>query len=308
MATKDASGAVTTYSRMVDKLNDRPQALLLLAQAQAAAQNTGGARSTLERALSVQPNFVPAKVLLVRLLALDGQTANALSLSDEIRKANPKSALGDMLKGDVLAKAQRYADAAQAYEEGQGKQPSAALAVRLYNARRQAGMPDKALHALTDWLQQTPGDSRTRHVLANAYLGMKHYDEAIQEYQRLNGEDADNPVILNNLAWLYQQKGDAKAVDYAEQAYGLAPKSAAVVDTLGWILVDNKQYARALELLRKATVLAPQESEIRYHLAVAMHRAGRNDDARRELQEILRVGKDFASAADARDLLRSLSQ
>jgi Flp pilus assembly protein TadD len=172
----------------------------------------------------------------------------------------------------------------------------------------QAGMPEKAVGVLSDWLRQTPDDTKTRHVLASSYLGMKRYDDAIQQYLALSEENADNPVVLNNLAWLYQQKEDTRAIEFAERAYALAPKSAAIVDTLGWILVDNGQYARALELLRKATVLAPQESEIRYHLAVALHRAGRSDDARRELQEILRLGKDFASAVEARDLLRSLSQ
>jgi putative PEP-CTERM system TPR-repeat lipoprotein len=308
MASNDAAGAVTTYSRMVDKLNDQPEALLQLAQAQSAAQNPGGARRTLERALVVDSNFVPAKVLLVRLLAADGQTDSALSLSEEVRAAQPQSSLGDMLKGDVLASAERYADAAAAFEAGLQKQPGAALSVRLYNVRMKAGMPEKALSALSDWLEKSPSDAKTRHVLASAYLGLKRYDDAIQQYLRLREDGGDNPVILNNLAWLYQQKGDAKAIEFAEKAYEMAPKSAAIVDTLGWILVDNRQYARALELLRKATVLAPQESEIRYHLAVALHRAGRNDDARSELQEILRLGKDFASAAEARDLLRSLSQ
>ncbi len=307
-ASQDLAGAVTTFRRLVDKLPDRPEPLLMLARAQAASQNLGGARRSLLRAIDLRTDYIPAKIELVKVSALDGRIDEALTLADEITAAQPNTALGNMLKGDVLVNANRHQEAADAYVAAQAKQPSAALAVRLFNARMKTGAKDRAVGALSEWLEQSPDDQATRHVLAGAYLGMKRYDDAIGQYMILSDGSGKNPVILNNLAWLYQQKGDPKALEYAEQAYQMAPKSAAIVDTLGWILVDNGQYARALELLRQATILAPQESEIRYHLAVALHKSGRNDDARQELEEILRLGKDFGSAAAARDLLRQLSK
>ncbi len=48
--------------------------------------------------------------------------------------------------------------------------------------------------------------------------------------------------------------------------------------------------------------------EIRYHLAVALHKTGRNDEARKELERLLRSGKEFAQAAEARSLLERLEK
>ena len=41
---------------------------------------------------------------------------------------------------------------------------------------------------------------------------------------------------LNNLAWLYDQKGDTeKALGHARRAYELSPKRPEIADTLGWL-------------------------------------------------------------------------
>jgi hypothetical protein len=41
-------------------------------------------------------------------------------------------------------------------------------------------------------------------------------------------------------------------------------------------------------------------------MAVALHRAGRNDEARKELDRLLRTGKDFPGIEDARALRAQL--
>jgi hypothetical protein len=50
-------------------------------------------------------------------------------------------------------------------------------------------------------------------------------------------------------------------------AYELKSDSAAVADTLGWMLVEQGDTARGLELLQEAVAAAPDVHEIRYHLA-----------------------------------------
>jgi len=53
---------------------------------------------------------------------------------------------------------------------------------------------------------------------------------------------------------------------------------------------------------------APHLPEIRYHMAVALEKAGRRDEARKELERLLRDEKDFAQAGDARALLDKLQK
>ena len=48
---------------------------------------------------------------------------------------------------------------------------------------------------------------------------------------------------------------------------------------------------------------APHLPEIRYHMAVALDKAGRKGEARKELERLLRDNKDFAQAKNAQALL-----
>ncbi|PTB82568.1 hypothetical protein C9933_01600, partial [Methylophaga nitratireducenticrescens] len=95
-----------------------------------------------------------------------------------------------------------------------------------------------------------------------------------------------NAVALNNLAWLYYETGDNRALDTARKAYELVPDSAAVADTYGWILFESGEHQQSLVVLEKAHELDPGSREIAMHLVEAYRAAGRDDDARRILTKL----------------------
>ena len=64
-------------------------------------------------------------------------------------------------------------------------------------------------------------------------------------------------LALNNLAWLYFETKDARAIDTAKRAVALAPNAAEVLDTYGWILVQTGNKAEGIRWLEKAKTLAP---------------------------------------------------
>jgi Flp pilus assembly protein TadD len=92
----------------------------------------------------------------------------------------------------------------------------------------------------------------------------------------------------------------------AEHALRLAPDHPGVQDTLGWILVEQGQAARALDLLRKAADKAPKAATIRYHLAVALANSGKKPEARKELEQLLSSGQKFPETEQAKTLLNKL--
>ena len=99
---------------------------------------------------------------------------------------------------------------------------------------------------------------------------------------------------------------DPGAIKTAELAMVKAPGNAFVTDTLGWALFQNGQYDRALQMLRDARLRQPDSPEIRYHLAAALEKTGRNNEAREELEAAFKVGRPFEGSADATKLLKSL--
>jgi Flp pilus assembly protein TadD len=157
-------------------------------------------------------------------------------------------------------------------------------------------------------LQGHPEDNAIRMSLATYLQQEGHQDAAIEEYLLILGKQPENITALNNIAWLYQQEGSEKGVAYAEHAYEIAPQRPEVVDTLGWLLLQNGQQQRGLVLLQEAVTKAPHSAEIRYHMAVALAKAGRDDEARTELERILEKDKNFSQTVEARKLLDQLGR
>jgi predicted Zn-dependent protease len=116
----------------------------------------------------------------------------------------------------------------------------------------------------------------------------------------------NNAVILNNLAWAAGQIKDPKAVEYAEKALSLQPNSAAIMDTLGMLLTERGNAERGVELLQKAVAAAPEAHAIRLNLAKALVAAGRKDQAKLELEPLIKLGDKFPGKEEAAALMKTL--
>jgi cytochrome c-type biogenesis protein CcmH/NrfG len=95
-------------------------------------------------------------------------------------------------------------------------------------------------------------------------------------------------------------------VEYAEKANKLAPDQPGILDTLGTLLVEKGDTARGIELLQKATKLAPADPSIRLSLARALISTGQKDAAKKELEELAKLGDTFKSQADVEQLMKGI--
>ena len=111
---------------------------------------------------------------------------------------------------------------------------------------------------------------------------------------------------MNNVAWLSRKTDPKRALELAEKANSLMPDNAWITDTLGGLLFEQGITTRGLELLEKAFHLAPDASDIHYHYAAALAKAGQREQARRELERLLESKKRFPQEAEARSLLGEL--
>jgi Flp pilus assembly protein TadD len=274
------------------------------------AKDFSETRSVLEAALVRDPENGELKSDLIRVEAeisgLEAGLAKARSLAQEDRG----SSVYDMVSAELLEKAGRNRDAVVLLENAVAARPSednlvAALS-RLY---ARTGEPGKAEAVLNTRLKTEPKDLLIRSTLASLYLTQKKYDDAITEYTSITADRPGDAPALNNLAWLYQQKGDlAKARGLAERAMVASPRVPQIDDTLGWILLAQGEADKALTYLSAASLSAPTNPDIQYHLAVALHRVGRQADAQATLENLLRTGVSFSDKTEAEKLLQELKR
>jgi putative PEP-CTERM system TPR-repeat lipoprotein len=238
---------------------------------------------------------------------LSGKPDDALKEAKSLQTTMPKLAAGFALEGDVHAATQQWPQAERAYRDALKVEPaSAALAIKLHTTLNRAGKAVEAEAMAKKWLAEHPKDAGFRIYLAERALADKNLRSAVTHYQAVVALQPDNVVALNNLAWSAGQLGDPKAIGYAERAVRLAPDSAAALDTLGTLLVAKGDASKGLEYLAKAAELAPKRHDIRLNYAKALAKAGRPDDARKELVALQAVADEFPGKSEIPALLKGL--
>ena len=288
--------AVKFFRRVADLYPDNPKQLLRISGYQARANDLAGAHATLKRAHTADDKYL---AVLERLIELESHLElfdDALFRAKLLIKQSPDKAIGHRLRGDVLAKLRKFPEAAAAYSEAIKREPSGSLLVRRYIAER-AGGGKSSLKPLEKWVSKNPTDYSARRTLASAYLDTGEKSKALKVYEELAVVQKNDPVVWNNLANLYFEMGDARAMDAADAAFKLAPKQPQTLDTLGWLLVQKGDVERGLELLRDAYARASRRPKVQYHLAVALSRQGKAVEAKEHLKAILtseRLSADLA--------------
>ena len=306
VSSKDLPGALETYSKLANVLPKSALAQLRLAGVHMLQQNTSAASDDLRRAVDLEPKSVPARLAQVELAMRTNRPADALDAARQIQKLNDKAPIGYAIEGDVLMTQNKAAQALPLYEKALSFNKSPELMVKTLQAMNQSGKGREAQARAAQWQKDHPGDVVVGMFVAEGSLARKEFKPAIAQLESVLKANPNNPVALNNLAWAYQQEKDPRALATAEQAHKIAGDNPGILDTLGWMLVEQGNTTRGLPLLQKASDMAPDASEIRYHLAVGLHKSGDKQGARKQLDKLLAQNKPFPQIEDARALLKTM--
>lgn len=306
LAAGDPSSAVATYSRLSRMLPGNAQVHYALGRAQVRAQDVFGARSSYRQALELDPSMLAAVLDLINVEIDSERFHSAIQIAQALQEAQPEQPMGDLLVGHVRGKMGEQNAALAAFANAEKKLDSSDSAARLYYGYSDIGHRQKGFDVLENWLTKKPDDHPLRRILATAYLEEGLYQVALKHYLVLEEVDGSNPIILNNLAWLFQLTDDDRALDAAQRAYQLLPDAAAVKDTYGWIMVERGDLSRGVALLEEASALAPDQPEIQYHLALGRAKQGRQDEACSLLRSVLGTSDaDFSFRGAAEELSRT---
>lgn len=304
-AAEDFNQALATYGKLAGLVPNSVHPYLRMAEIHVAAKNKDAAMQTLRKALVIKPDSIEAQRGIMMLDIDAGRIPQALETARNVQKQNPKSPVGFMLEGDVHALKKSWNEAAAVYRKGIAQTGATELAIKLHAALTAVGGNDAGKFA-ESWMKDHAKDEKFGMYLADSANARKDFVLASKYYRVLLDTQPNNPMILNNLAWSLAQIKDPKAVDYAEKAYKLAPDQPAIMDTLGWLLVEKGEMVRGMSLLQKATSLAPQNALIKFNFAKALVKSGKKSEAKKELEELAKLGEKFPAQAEVTKLLQSL--
>ncbi len=298
--------AIATYTKIAELNPQSAMAYLRLAVAQTLDKENEGAITSLKKALQLQPDDLDALNRLVGLELTTGKYAEAQSLAENYQRSHPKSPEGAILEGDIAFQQQRYDLAMAAYAQAQKVFATTVGELKLDNALVQSGKPREADQHIQRWLVAHPNDLVGRNYLAARDLAENNQKSAIEQYQYILQKTPNNPLILNNLAYLYLDTHNALALETAQKAYQLAPDNPNIEDTLGWIYTRQGNPQKGLELLKPVATRMPEALDIQYHYAEALVQTGNKDQGRRILESLVNSPKEFPQKNEARTLLSHL--
>jgi len=306
LANDQGASAIATFKKLVSKIPNNPEYRHQLAQVLYRTGDKQAAKAEWEAVLKQSPDYVPALLAQAELNLQDKKFGEALKIAQDIQAKHPKSPAGSQLEGDVQFAQKRFKEALPAYEKAFQSAPGSVLARRLFQTRHAMGQDKAAFDGLAQWLQSSKDDVDSWTMLAMAHQEAGRYKEAAEAYEKAQNLNPGNTVVQNNLAWLYQELGSDKALPLAEKLLPASENHPEIMDTVGWILVQNGKQEKGLNLLREAAVHAPHIAQIRIHLAEALARLGQKDEARKELERLLREKKNFAERDKAEALLNGM--
>jgi tetratricopeptide (TPR) repeat protein len=167
--------------------------------------------------------------------------------------------------GDAYRKAEKFADAAKAYDR-------AILA---------AGTPTKK-----DW--------PLYYARAVAEQQANNWTAAEADLKLALTLSPDEPQALNYLgySWVDQHRNIREAVTMLEKASALAPDDGYIIDSVGWAYYRLGRYADAAKTLERAIRIVPGDSTINDHLGDAYWKVGRKLDARFQWSHALAFGAE----------------
>ncbi len=305
-SNKNMSSAITALRRAIQLSPNSAAFYLALSDAYVVSGDKSSAYRALDDLQRVDAKNITAQMALARLDMMDKKFADAHGRASKLLSLHKDQPFGLQLNGEVFMAEGKFAEAAAEYEKAYKLRPTAQSAGAYSNAMQAAGKSAQADALFRDYISKFPNAADNpvaRFGLASLYQSNKRIDDALREYHALEKMDAKNALMLNNITWLYSEKGDtAKTREYLTRLEAVAPGNPSMLDTLGWVHVKLGNTEKGLDYLKQALAKAPNMTDAQYHAAVAYEKLGKKDEARRLLKKLLEQKAPFADRSAAEQL------
>ncbi len=306
IARNETQDAQATLNRTAILAGYDPRRLFRTIQLQKSAGAYDDAVTTLEKLLREKPDSLVARGALADTYFRQEKFGAAQEEISKVLAIEPDSVYGLALRGDIYLAQEQPEKAIENFRRARNISDRPELVVSLFRARALADQSDDAIQDLQAWHNANPDERITLRALAEARHQRGEVDQALKLYQQLAELTPEDPFVHNNIANLMADIDSELAFKAARRAHELAPTNPAILDTMGWALVQVGDLDAGLAMLRDAVARNGRSATIRYHLGVALQEFGSLKESKRELAEALRLSENATWAEDAKQRLQRL--
>jgi predicted Zn-dependent protease len=298
-------GGLHVLQEMLKNDMNRPEAQLAVARQQLVANDAPGARKSLEQALALKPDYLPAALTLSQM-GPEERKEGIASLEKYVQQ-NPKSHDARLALAQMYLASDRLDDAQKQFEimhkaNANDLTPLMALAL----IRIQQKSFNDAQTYLTQYAQQaekTPGADPGQAYIYLAQLSLEQKNEAAAAdwLDKISPSSQQYLPAQITRAQLLAKQG--KPDDARRQLARLRPADprdqAVVVRTDAAILFDAKRYGEAETRLQEATAAFPDDPDLTYDYAMAAEKNGHFDTMEAQLRKLIQTQPDNPQAYNA---------
>jgi tetratricopeptide (TPR) repeat protein len=284
---------------------NRPEAQLAIARQQLLSDDAPGARKSLEQALALKPDYLPAALLLSQM-GPEERKEGIASLEKYVQQ-NPKSHDARLALAQLYLASDRLDDAQKQFEimhKANANDLTPLMALGLIKIQQKNF--NEAQTYLTQYAQlaeKTPGADAGQAYIYLAQLALEQKNEAA-------ASDWLNKISPSSQQYLAAQITRAQLLakqgktDDARKLLGNLQVSdprdvALIARTDAAVLFDAKRYPEAEARLQQATAAFPNDPDLTYDYAMAAEKTGHFDVMEAQLRKLIQTQPDNPQAYNA---------
>jgi tetratricopeptide (TPR) repeat protein len=293
----DLAGAVPEYQQFL-KLH--PEATAIHSNMGAALAGLGRfneAVAEYKTALGQSPTLPGARLNLALAYYKMGRIADAATQLTRVHLEDPKNDQAVLLLGDCYLRMGQDKDVIRVLEPAEKTHPDDLAIAYMLGTAYIHGKQVEQGQVLVDRILRN-GDSAEAHLmLGTAKMGVQDFAGARDEFAKAVALNPNLPQVHVLYAKALQRTGDSdQSLKEYKAELAIDPFSFESNLQIGAMLRQEQSYDEAAQYFTRALETRPGDPAVRYQLALIALDQGKADDARRELESLVKESPQFTEA------------
>jgi tetratricopeptide (TPR) repeat protein len=300
-------GALNVLKDLVKNDLQRPETQLALARQQLAADDIPGAKASLEQALQLRPDYLPAALTLARMGPKERD--EGIASFEKYLEKDPKSHDARLALAQLYLSADRLDDAQKQFEQMRKNDPkdlTPLMALALVAIQKK--QPDKAQDYLLQYAkaaEKTPNADPGQAYIYLAQLALEQKNDAaasqwLDKIPRTSQQYLPAQITRAQLLAKQGKVDEARQLLASIQSQTSDPRDLALLArTDAAVLFEAQRYPEAEAALQKAVASFPDDPDLLYDYAMSAEKNAHYDIMETQLRTLIKLQPDNPQAYNA---------